>query len=144
MKHMTNSQTPIIKGKLVRLNSTWHVKWYDTISATCGPDYMVTPLEDEDNTNIENYLKGYTDDINLHPAYYEGKEVEFTPIISLTLNKTFARLVQPKKDIYLSDEDKVIVDKAIEFSQQFTNKFVPRISFIEGAKWYKENFIDKK
>ncbi len=131
MKLMTNSQTPIIKGKLVRLNGTWYVKWYDTISATCGPDYMISPLEE-------------VDDINLHSAHYEGKEVEFTPIISLTLNKTFARLVQPKKDIYLSDEDKVIVDKAIEFSQHFTNKFVPRISFIEGAKWYKETFIDKK
>jgi len=128
---MTNSQTPIIKGKLVRLNSAWHVKWYDTISATCGPDYMITPLED-------------VDDINLHSDYYEGKEVEFSPVFSLTLNKTFARIVQSKKSVYLSDEDKVIVDKAIEFSQHFTNKFVPRISFIEGAKWYKENFIDKK
>lgn len=131
MKHMTNSQTPIIKGKLVRLNSAWHVKWYDTISATCGPDYMVTPLED-------------VDDINLPQDYYEGKEVEFTPVISLTSNKTFAKLVQPKKDVYLSDEDKVILDNAIEFSQHFTNKFIPRISFIEGVKWYKENFIDKK
>lgn len=130
MKHMTNSQTPIIKGKLVRLNGTWHVKWYDTISATNGPEYMITPLDDTDDIN-PNY-------------YYEGKEVEFMPIISLTSNNTFAKLVQPKKSVYLSDEDKVIVDKAIEFSQHFTNKFVPRISFIEGAKWYKENFIDKK
>ena len=42
----------------------------------------------------------------------------------------------------ISDEE--IINKAIEHSNLYTNKFTPRNAFIEGAKWYREQLKNKQ
>ena len=45
---------------------------------------------------------------------------------------------EPTEFIKEEINDLEIIDKAIEYSNLYTNKFTPRNAFIQGAKWYRE------
>lgn len=71
-----------MKGKLVKQENSWYVMCIEE-----GDWETYYPLSEYDNNYINNYLENYYDDIHIHPAFWDGKEVEFE-------TKTVAKLTK--------------------------------------------------
>jgi len=61
-----------MKGKLLKDDIGWFVEYYEEVGISKS-----LSLWREDVIKVEDYISNYHDDLNLHPQYYEGAEVEF-------------------------------------------------------------------
>ena len=92
-------------------------------------------------TAIEFFMKKIMDKLEFVPMEQTILKDLYYEVLEMEKQQNEDHISDISKMVELSDEE--ILMKAIEHSELYTNKFVPRNAFFEGAKWYREQLKKK-